>query len=131
MGLDSYIEAVHVEALQGASVDFYIDRNKYAEKEFAYFRKNSALHSFMWKLYERLGGTDKEFNGNNVVVLQRAVMQLKHTLEQDELTGQSGFFWGSMEAHKYEDIREFVEKALEFYRSKETEGYVLYYTSSW
>jgi len=131
MGLDSYINVVHVEALSGSSVDFFIDRDKYTEKEFMYFRKNSALHSFMWKLYERLGGLDKEFNGNNVVVLQRVVMQLKYALEQDALTGQSGFFCGCMEAHKYEDLKVFVEKALEFYQNKDTEGYVLYYNSSW
>ena len=122
MGLDSYIKVVHVEALSGASVDFIVDRDKYKEKEFAYFRKNSALHSFMWKLYDRLGGVDKEFNGNRVVILQSVIMQLKHQLDECELEGQSGFFWGTMDEDKYENIREFVQKVLEFYRSKENQG---------
>jgi len=131
MGLDSYINAVNADALEGKSVDFCVGYNKYAVKEFAYFRKNSALHSFMWKLYDRLGGVDKEFNGNRVVILHSVVMQLKHQLDECELEGQSGFFWGTMDEDKYENIKVFVEKALEFYDDKTNEGYVLYYDSSW
>ena len=127
MGLDSTIYIKEKNQLT-TDVDFY---SQDADKSFAYFRKNSALHSWAHRLYLTKGGTNHEFNGDAVVLLEKDIRDLQVLLEAGVIEGAAGFFWGSMDERKYDDIVGFTENALSFYRDKANVGLILYYNSSW
>ena len=127
MGLDSTIYIKQKDQLS-TEVDFY---SQNADKSFAYFRKNSALHSWAHRLYLTKGGNNTEFNGDAVVLLESDIRELQALLEAGAIEGAAGFFWGSMYERKYDDIVGFTENALEFYSDKANVGLVLYYNSSW
>lgn len=127
MGLDSTIYIKQKDQLS-TEVDFY---SQDADKSFAYFRKNSALHSWAHHLYLTKGGTNHEFNGDAVVLLEKDIRDLQVLLEAGVIEGAAGFFWGTMDGLKYDDIVGFTENALSFYRDKANVGLILYYNSSW
>lgn len=127
MGLDSTIRIKQKDQLTPI-VDFY---SQYTDKSFAYFRKNSALHSWAHRLYLTKGGNNPEFNGDAVVLLESDIRELQALLEAGAIEGAAGFFWGSMDERKYDDIVSFAENALSFYRDKANVGLILYYNSSW
>lgn len=116
MGLDSYIYRVSKEAVQDF-VDFQIDYKKYNIEEFAYFRKNSALHSFCGEFYHLLGGEDKDFNGCNIQITERMLKELRRLLDLGLLSGADGFFWGTMSELKYEQLSVVVDRMLKLYES--------------
>ena len=128
MGLDSYIYRVHRDAVK-QFVDFNIDGKKYNVEEFAYFRKNSALHSFCGKLYDSFGGTDKEFNGCNLQLTQSIVRELRRRLDLGKLEGAGGFFWGSMTELKYEQLSVVTDDMLKAY--EDTANYVFVYNGNY
>ena len=127
MGLDSTIYIKEKNQLT-TDVDFY---SQDADKSFAYFRKNSALHSWAHRLYLLKRGTNPEFNGDAVVLLEKDIRDLQVLLEAGVIEGAAGFFWGTMTEDKYDDISSFAENALSFYRDKANVGLILYYNSSW
>ena len=116
MGLDSYIYRVSKEAVQDF-VDFQIDSDKYRVNEFAYFRKNSALHSFCGEFYTLFGGEDKDFNGCNILLTERILKELRTRLDAGLLQGASGFFWGTMDEYKYEQLFDVTDMMLKGYES--------------
>jgi len=128
MGLDSYIYRVHKEAVK-SFVDFNIDRYKYNVNEFAYFRKNSALHSFCEEFYCTFGGTDKEFNGCNLHLTQNIVRELRRRLDLGNLEGADGFFWGSMTELKYEQLSTITDDILKAY--EDDANYVFIYNGNY
>ena len=128
MGLDSYIYRVHRDAVD-EFVDFNIDRNKYNVEEFAYFRKNSALHSFCEEFYNLFGGVDKEFNGCNLHLTQNIVRELRRRLDEGRLEGADGFFWGTMTELKYEQLSAIADDMLKAY--EDTADYVFVYNGNY
>lgn len=128
MGLDSYIYRVSKEAVQDF-VDFQIDYKKYNIEEFAYFRKNSALHSFCGEFYHLLGGEDKDFNGCNIQITKNMVLELKQRLDAGALNGAVGFFWGTMDEYKYEQLQNVTERMIREY--EENPEYVFVYNGNY
>ena len=116
MGLDSYIYRVSKEAVDKL-VDFQIDYEKYRVDEFAYFRKNSALHSFCGEFYTLFGGENKDFNGCNILLTERILKELRTGLGAGLLQGASGFFWGTMDEYKYEQLSDVTDRMLKVYES--------------
>ena len=128
MGLESYIYRVHRDVVK-QFVDFNIDWKKYNVEEFAYFRKNSALHSFCGEFYDAFGGTDKEFNGRNLQLTQNIVRELRRRLDSGALEGAGGFFWGSMTELKYEQLSVVTDDMLKAY--EDTASYVFVYNGNY
>ena len=128
MGLDSYIYRVSKEAVQDF-VDFQIDSEKYRVNEFAYFRKNSALHSFCGEFYTLFEGADKDFNGCNILLTERILKELRTGLGAGLLQGASGFFWGTMDEYKYEQLSDVTDRMLKAY--EDNPGYVFVYNGNY
>ena len=128
MGLDSYLYRLHKEAVK-QKVDCKIDYDKYAVKEFAYFRKNSALHSFCGGVYFANNGTDKEFNGSNLLLELSDIINMKSLLDRDQLSGVDGFFWGTMSEYKYTELHEVVLKMIKAYENNS--DYVFIYNGNY
>ena len=116
MGLDSYIYRVSKEAVDKL-VDFQLDYEKYRLNEFAYLRKNSALHSFCGEFYTLFGGEDKDFNGCNIQITKDMLLELKRRLDAGALDGTVGFFWGTMDEYKYEQLSDVTDRMLKAYES--------------
>ena len=128
MGLDSYIYRVSKESVQDF-VDFQIDYEKYRLTEFAYFRKNSALHSFCGEFYKLFGGEDKNFNGCNIQITKNMVLELKQRLDTGALDGAVGFFLGTMDEYKYEQLQDVTNRMLQEY--EENPEYVFVYNGNY
>lgn len=128
MGLDSYLYRLHKEAVK-QKADCQIDYDKYAVEAFAYFRKNSALHSFCGKVYFANNGTDKDFNGCNLLLELSDIMTMKSLLDKDQLSGADGFFWGTMSEYKYTELYETVLKMIKAY--EDNSDYVFVYNGNY
>ena len=128
MGLDSYIYRMHKEAVKWKA-DCKIDSDKYSVEEIAYFRKNSALHSFCENIYNKHGGLDHDFNGCNLLLDLVDLVELKSLMNKGELSGADGFFWGTMTELKYEQLSDITERMLKEY--KDNPEYVFVYNGNY
>ena len=128
MGLDSYLYRLHKEAVK-QKVDCKIDFEKYSVEEIAYFRKNSALHSFCGKIYDEHGGMDQDFNGCNLLLELQDLLELESLINKGLLKGADGFFWGTMTEQKYQELHSVVAGMIE--SSKAEPDYVLVYNGNY
>jgi len=127
MGLDSYLYRLHKEAVK-QKVDCEIDYDKYSVEEIAYFRKNSALHSFCGEVYFANNGTE-EFNGCNLLLDLEDIILMKSLLDKGSLRGTSGPFWGEMSEQKYEQLSSVLQGMIE--SSKAEPDYVFVYNGNY
>ena len=128
MGLDSYLYRLHKEAVK-QKVDCQIDYDKYSVEEFAYFRKNSALHSFCGRIYNSFNGAEPDFNGRNLLLELKDLLELKSLLDKGQLSGADGFFWGTMSEYKYTELYETVLKMIKAY--EDNPEYVFVYNGNY
>ena len=115
MGLDMFAHAVPVAKL---SSDQEVDLEYQIPDGFrlAYWRKFNNLHGWMWRLYERKGGSDSEFNCNLLRLNSDDLDQLESDIGSDDMPPQEGFFFGECEdfdSDMADEIREFIKQAKE------------------
>ena len=100
------------------------------KKEFMYWRKHNALHSWMENLYRAKGGTAESFNCIPVRLTKEDLLELIADAKAHKLQSATGFFWGIHYDYNdeiaNEDI-EFAHKAL----AEIDKGYAVYYDSWW
>jgi hypothetical protein len=94
---------------------------------FYYWRKFNALHGWMEKLYREKGGTDPDFNCNNVRLHKEDLERLEDQI--DDLKPTKGFFFGAQEVdpEHVKELREFLKKA----NAAIDDGYAVFYDSWW
>jgi len=102
-------------------------------KELAYWRKHPNLHGWMERLWEEQGRPGAEsptetFNGIEVELTWDDIVQLEFDIQEDNLPGTTGFFFGddSDDYYKEQDL-EFVKQA----RADLFLGLRVFYNSSW
>lgn len=121
MGLDQYLYAAE-------------ESNTYEEDqiELGYRRKHPNLHGWMenlWKDKDLPVYTYKDdFNGIELELTKEDIDKLEQDILNNQLPYTEGFFFGkpSDEYYKEADL-EFIKKA----REKLTEGFKIFYNSSW
>ena len=141
MGLDMY---AYVAARSGQQDEFYEgaeldpDTREYVNpkvnkpREIAYWRKHPNLHGWMaqlWLLREgnALRETDN-FNGIELELTAEDLDNLEYAVQNDQLPGTSGFFFGSdADKHYYNDDLKFIQEA----RAEMFLGLKVFYNSSW
>lgn len=98
------------------------------EIEIAYWRKHPNLHGWMEKLAESKDLEYKIFNGVELELTWDDLDELEDTVKEKELPSTQGFFFGR-EADKeyFDDDLKFIGEA----RLKMTDGYQVFYNSSW
>lgn len=126
MGLDAWVHAVPENILAtDQEVDILLSeeglengqlKKKEEKIEVWYWRKNHVLHDWMGKLYDAKGGTDPQFNCNNV----RLNSEDLDSLEKDILLG-------CVESDDTDDDLLFILKAREYINN----GYAIFYDSWW
>jgi len=100
--------------------------------EFKYWRKNNALHHWMYQLWCKKQGGDMdldEFNCKAMELTIDDIIQLMSDIKKNKLVPTAGFFWGELE---YPDWRKeedwnFCFNALDELRS----GARLIYCADW
>lgn len=94
---------------------------------FYYWRKFNALHGWMSDLYFAKGGTDMDFNCNNVKVTLDDLENLMNTADKGKLKPTDGFFFGRqvIEPEDFESIFDFAYKAKDAIRN----GKLVFYDS--
>ena len=102
-------------------------------KELAYWRKHPNLHGWMERLWEEKGRPGAEsptetFNGIELELTWDDIEQLEFDIQEDNLPGTTGFFFGddSDDYYKEQDL-EFVKQA----KADLFLGLKVYYNSSW
>jgi hypothetical protein len=98
--------------------------------EFAYWRKFNHLHGWMESLYRSKGGTDPNFNCNNVRLDLQDLDRLESMASLKALAPTQGFFFGADEPFDNDDkqnVLEFVTKA----REAIADGKAVFYDSWW
>ena len=131
MGLDMFAYRTSVNFSK--PVDFQDEIKMLSENdedtytEIAYWRKHPNLHGWMEELYRAKGGTEKSFNGDQVILTEEDLDELKITILTGNLPRTSGFFFGESDRERdFEDLR-FVEEGKKAIK----EGYTIFYDSSW
>lgn len=102
--------------------------NNLLDENFAYWRKFNALHGWMHALYTSKGGSNPEFNCDQVVVNSSDLDALEADI--DSLTPVAGLFFGSQEPvteERKQEVRDFIRKS----RQAIQDGYAIVYTSWW
>ena len=141
MGLDMYAYSANKAGAQSE----YWDNGNYNEKtgefvstctkpkELAYWRKHPNLHGWMERLWEEKGRPGAEsptetFNGIELELTWDDIEQLEFDIQEDNLPGTTGFFFGddSDDYYKEQDL-EFVKQA----KADLFLGLKVYYNSSW
>jgi hypothetical protein len=141
MGLDMYAYSANKAGAQSE----YWDNGSYNEKtgefvstctkpkELAYWRKHPNLHGWMERLWEEKGRPGAEsptetFNGVELELTWDDIEQLEFDIQEDNLPGTTGFFFGddSDDYYKEQDL-EFVKQA----KADLFLGLKVYYNSSW
>ena len=141
MGLDMYAYSANKAGAQSE----YWDNGNYNEKtgefvstctkpkELAYWRKHPNLHGWMERLWEEKGRPGAEsptetFNGVELELTWDDIEQLEFDIQEDNLPGTTGFFFGddSDDYYKEQDL-EFVKQA----KADLFLGLKVYYNSSW
>ena len=141
MGLDMYAYSANKAGAQSE----YWENGSYNEKtgefvstctkpkELAYWRKHPNLHGWMERLWEEKGRPGAEsptetFNGIELELTWDDIEQLEFDIQEDNLPGTTGFFFGddSDDYYKEQDL-EFVKQA----RADLFLGLKVYYNSSW
>lgn len=103
-------------------------------EEIASWRKHNALHNWMEDLYREKGFTD-DFNCTMMELTREDILRLKDSIDNNNLTCTSGFFFGDtnyMENGEYEEFYKdsdlsFIEEALD----ELDDGRFIYYESWW
>ena len=138
MGLDMYVSKTKAKFTKEVDItdeiypmgeDGHFDyENPLVEiSELFYWRKHPDLHGWMEELYRAKGGTEKSFNGDQVVLTEEDLDELKITVLTGNLPRTSGFFFGESDRERdFEDLR-FVEEGKKAIK----EGYTIFYDSSW
>lgn len=132
MGLDAWVHAVPEDILATSQeVDVTLStsdeggdcgiskghiKSKVKKEEVYYWRKHHVLHEWMSRLYDSKGGTDPQFNCNNV----RLNSEDLDELEKDVLTG-------NLDTDCEDDDMLFIVKAREYIKN----GYAIFYDSWW
>lgn len=134
MGLDAWVHAVPENILATSQeVDVILHasdddgggdcgilkghiKSKVEKIEVYYWRKHHILHEWMGRLYDSKGGTDPQFNCNNV----RLNSEDLDELEKDVLAG-------NLDDEDQDDDMLFIVKAREYIKN----GYALFYDSWW
>lgn len=107
MGLDMYAYVKTSETPENCSGN-----------ELKYWRKNNALHYWMYKLWSKKQGKElavDDFNCESLQLTKEDVLQLRADIKNNELIPASGFFWGTLEYpdwRKEEDLN-FCFRALD------------------
>ena len=102
-------------------------------KELAYWRKHPNLHGWMERLWEEKGRPGAEsptetFNGVELELTWDDIEQLEFDIQEDNLPGTTGFFFGDDSDDYYkEQVLEFVKQA----KADLFLGLKVYYNSSW
>lgn len=141
MGLDMYAYSANKPGAQSE----YWENGNYNEKtgefvstctkpkELAYWRKHPNLHGWMERLWEEKGRPGAEsptetFNGIELELTWDDIEQLEFDIQEDNLPGTTGFFFGddSDDYYKEQDL-EFVKQA----KADLFLGLKVYYNSSW
>lgn len=97
------------------------------DKDFYYWRKHPDLHGWMRRLYEQKGGTDPQFNCNNVRLMIEDLDDLEIAIRFGILPPTSGLFFGISSPECREDDLMFIARA----RDAISEGDAIYYSSWW
>lgn len=141
MGLDQYAYKAN---RAGQRAEFYEDgefvngewKNPSAEKpeDLAYWRKHPNLQGWMEQLWLRKGGSNSgsqwgsNFNGVELELTWEDLDELEQDVLNGDLPSTQGFFFGSNSDNEYkEDDLKFIGLA----RLALTEGYQVFYNSSW
>lgn len=115
MGLDMFAHAVPVDLLKtDAEVDLKIEIPD--GFSLVRWRKFNNLHGWMWRLYEKKGGMDPEFNCELLRLNSTDIDQLETDVDAKNLPSQGGFFFGGAEEFDEgmaDEIREFITQARE------------------
>ena len=139
MGLDMYAYSANKA---GAQTEYWDNGNMVEgefvstctkPKELAYWRKHPNLHGWMERLWEEKGRPDAEsatetFNGIELELTWHDIEQLEFDIQEDNLPGTTGFFFGddSDEYYKQQDL-EFIKQA----KADLFLGLKVFYNSSW
>ena len=100
--------------------------------QIAYWRKHSALHSWMEDLWIEKGGGG-EFNCVDIYLTFDDIDRLEAQVLQENLKAKSGFFWGAT-VYSPDQMESFKEMDLQFILDARRElgiGNIIYYTSWW
>jgi len=132
MGLDMYVCEIDKKDVQLNDEFLILNEDKidiFKKEEFFYWRKHPNLHGWFNMLYNSRGGIEFDFNNIPVLIREEDVIKLKEDMSDDLLPKTSGFFFGESDKGKEERTKDFVKKALDFYK-KNKDSYLIY-TSSW
>lgn len=102
----------------------------FINSNFAYWRKFNHLHGWMESLYRAKGGTDEQFNCNNVRLGADDIDRLESMASMKALAPARGFFFGADDPFSDED-REEVLKFVADAREAMANGMVVFYDSWW
>ena len=105
----------------------YVNKTVSRPHEIAYWRKHPNLHGWMHRLWESKGNSG-EFNGDELELSWEDLESLEEAINNNELPGTSGFFFGNNADDHYK------EKDLEFIKTAKAEIFVglrVFYNSSW
>ena len=105
--------------LKGKSSNYYV--------VFTLIKDENDKFSIAWKLFEKGGQTEHDFNHDIVWLTTKDVLNFRDAIANDELPKTSGFFFGDSEGRlKEEDINKanIMLDAL-------SDGCLIFYTSSW
>lgn len=122
MGLDMY---AHYQNKKVVGNEIVIEEK---ETEYAYWRKQNALHGFFLDWHLSRGG-DAEFNCETLEITEELLDALEHQCKNKMLTPRSGFFWGSQDKPTDEDYQSylaFIEDSRELLKQGK---YLTYYPS--
>ena len=129
MGLDQY---AYTAAKNNQYREFYDNGNVSEPKEIAYWRKHPNLHGWMEKLWVEKGypggSAEDMFNGIELELTWEDLDRLKYAVENGELPGTTGFFFGdnSDDYYRAEDLK-FIQEA----KADLFVGLRVFYNSSW
>ena len=128
MGLDMFAYSVPAKLVGDSQINmthkFYRKDNKPkcgVNTNFAYWRKFSALHTWMQILYETKGGTG-DFNCQQVRLMPEDIDDLEEAAKTKSLRPVSGFFFGYSDTFSDEDkddVLEFVDKCRKAFKAKQ------------
>ena len=127
---------VHTDETTSEFFDFemFVVKNPTAQipydvsRELVYWRKHPDIHGWMKNLFfEKKGQTKSDFNGDNVWLTVKDIINLKDDIEKDNLPTTSGFFFGDSDGRLKENDLEKADQMLDAL----SKGSLIYYTSSW
>jgi hypothetical protein len=115
---------------QRSEADLRAKNEGFFDGDFAYWRKFNHLHGWMEQLYRAKGGTDEQFNCNNVRINAEDFDRLESMATMKALAPTRGFFFGGNEPFSNEDrdeVLEFIKRS----REAMANGMVVFYDSWW